>query len=247
MRCFIALAGVLGGCFAPSAPSGAPCDPVANNCPGDQVCRAESGGFFCGNPIVIDAALGGPDASDPDAPHLDAPAPDGAMVTHVEYPATVAECLDPMAPNPLVCRAINGQQQMVIDMKDSATLNPWQGYVRFDLDTAIAGKTIVKVQLRVVATNDAKAPGGNTGEVWKVQSFTLQSLTGTTPAKIGASPLAGTQGAVIKLGPIAWPLPLDTVASGGAVFLAVITTASDGVNYWNIDGANPPRLAIDFQ
>ena len=239
MRVVIAL-GILSGCYAPSAPAGAPCDPTVGNCPGDQVCRAESGGFFCGDPggPQADAAIDGAIDAMPDGP---------SPVMHLMYPATVAECIDPGVPSPSHCKTVNGAQQLVLDIKDSATLNPWQSYVRFDLDGAIAGKTILKVGLRVVATDNGKAPGMNSGEVWNVQPFTLASLDMTTPAKIGMLPLAGSQGAVAKLQPITWPIPINVVAPNSGVFFGLITTASDGVNYWNLAGVDPPLLLIDAQ
>jgi hypothetical protein len=185
----------------------------------------------------IDADLNAPDGA------LDGPSP----VTHLMYPATVAECIDPVVPSTMLCRSINGAQQLVLDKQDSMTLNPWQSYVRFDLDGALANKTVLKVELRVVATDAGKAAGTSSGEVWKVQPFTLASLDTTTPAKIGTVPLAGSQGAVAKLQVVTWPIPSTIVAPNSGVFFGLITTASDGVNYWNIAGVDPPVLLIDAQ
>jgi hypothetical protein len=53
---------LLGGCYAPSTPAGAPCDPEAPSCPAGQSCvPAAGGGYVCGQPD-------GADAAPPDAP-----------------------------------------------------------------------------------------------------------------------------------------------------------------------------------
>jgi hypothetical protein len=59
----------LGGCFGPSAPAGAPCDPAVPSCPAGQSCVPEAGGgYVCGQPDGADA---GPPDAPPDAPVLD--------------------------------------------------------------------------------------------------------------------------------------------------------------------------------
>ena len=68
----------------------------------------------------------------------------------------------------------------------------------------------------------------------------------STPEALGNAPIAGTQGAVTRLQVVEWPLPTAVVAAG-VVFLRLATPSSDGVNYWNLDGPEPPRLVIDLQ
>lgn len=232
---------VASGCYGPSAPSGAPCDPDIGNCPGDQVCRGENGVFTCGSPLAVDAAATDTVADTP--PIVDGP----NGTTRFTYAATVAECASPNIVDPMYCRSINGNTQLVVDEKDSTTNLPWYAFVRFDLDGAIAGKIVSSVTLRVVATTNGKADGPNSGDVWRVSAFSLQSLQqNQLPAKQGSSKLAGSQGAVKEQQVVEWPLPVSTVSPSAPVYLGIYLTTSDGVNYWNTDGEEPPQLIIDL-
>jgi hypothetical protein len=58
---------LLGGCYGPSVPAGAPCDPAAPSCPAGQSCVPAGGGYVCGQPDGADAA---PSDALPDAPVL---------------------------------------------------------------------------------------------------------------------------------------------------------------------------------
>ena len=236
----VALVVVACGCYGPSAPSGAPCDPETPNCPGEQVCRAEGGVYTCGAPLAVDGAI---ETDAVDAPPL-ADGPNGT--TRFTYAATIAECASPNIADPDYCRSINGNSELVIDQKDSMTNQPWYAFVRFDLDSEIAGKTISQVTLRVVATTNGKADGPNTGDVWRVSAFSLASLNqNQLPAKQGSSKIAGSQGAVQEEQVVQWPLPVSTVSADSPVYLGIFLTTSDGVNYWNTDGPEPPQLIID--
>jgi hypothetical protein len=126
------------------------------------------------------------------------------------------------------------------------TEQPWYAFVRFDLDGAIASMKVERVTLRVVATSNSKSAGPNTGDVWRVSAFTLQSLQlNQLPSKQGTSKLAGTQGAVKPLDVVEWPLSPSLVQPDQPVYLGIYLTTSDGVNYWNTDGVEPPQLIID--
>jgi len=249
------LLGLVGACYAPTLTIGAPCDPVLDNCPASQVCAMRAGEFRCGGPgdATSDAPFGGDAASDAaldavtDSPIVDAPPDTPPLPTHVEYVAVVADCVDPVDPDPDTCKTVNGSAQIAIDSNDSTTGNPWVGYIRFDLDGVIAGRTVTSLKLRLVATSDAKAGASNTGQIWRVGSFTRQSLFSTIPSRIGAAPIALTQGTVDQLQVIHWTLPVSVAVANGGVFLELETTSSDGTNYWNLTGPNPPRLIIDMQ
>lgn len=232
---------VLVGCYAPSAPSGVPCDPSASACPSGQHCVQGPSGHVCsaadgGLPADLDAAA-------IDAPSDAAPPPNVIQKT---YTATVAECIAPMTPSPMLCRSLNGNAQLVIDIRDATTNQPWQAFIRFEVDDALQGKTITKVVLRMLTTTAANAPGPDSGSVFEVKPFTLSSLSMAAPDKVGAQ-LAGNQGAVGAADVVSWTLPPSLVTPGAPVYLGLFANDDDGVNYFNLDGATPPRLIVDAQ
>ena len=73
MRVRLFLLGLVGACYSPSFTTGAPCDPVVDNCPSGQRCEETPDGFFCGGRAPGDAA-------DADGSLLDDAAPDGPPV-----------------------------------------------------------------------------------------------------------------------------------------------------------------------
>jgi hypothetical protein len=243
VRFLVAIAG-LGACYAPAPPAGAPCDPLTNNCPDGQTCRAEPGGHFCRAP--------GTPLDETDAPTVDAPAaavdaPDAPLAPATfTYAAVVAECVDPVTPSPARCRTVNGQDQLAVDRFDSAERVEWAAYLAFPLDDKLAGRTVVAAKVRVVATDDTDADAPNTGQLWQVQPFTLESLGTTAPARVGNTPLAGSQGAVDQLQPVEWPVPPALIADG-VVYVSIQTGVDEGALYWNNAGATPPRLIVDVE
>ena len=197
------------------------------------MCVTEAAGHFCETHDIADAfAMDAPADAPADAPSMFA------------YTATVAECIDPATPDPTECTTIKGPDQLVVDMLDANTKQPWDAFVRFDLDGAIAGRTIDLVRLELTATTDSLAPSGNSGELFQVQPFTRMELFGTEPMKVSTTPLAGSQGAVTNLQVVTWPVPTMLVAASGSVYLELESTSQDGVNYWNLAGPNPPRLLV---
>jgi hypothetical protein len=243
VRALLILA-VVSGCYAPKVLPGAPCDPDSPSCPRGQVCISNPDGAYClpdgtiatDAPVMIDAEV--------DAPSLiDAP-PSAVRVT---YPATVAECVNPALPNPDTCRSVNGDTQMVVDENDSGTDNPWVGFVRFDIDGQIAGKTVTQVRLQLRTTSNSKASATKSGAIWQVQPFTKASLATTVPAHIGATEVGADKGAVTANMTLTWALPVGLVTANNGVYFSVETTSSDGTNYWNSSGTTPPILIVDAQ
>jgi hypothetical protein len=180
---------------------------------------------------------------------VDAPSPIDAPPSAMRftYPAAVAECINPAAPSTATCRSVNGDTQMVVDADDSSTNNPWIGFVRFDIDDKVAGKTVTQVRLQLRTTSNSKAPANKSGAIWQVQPFTLASLSMTTPAHIGATEIGADKGAVSQNLTLTWQLPIALVSANNGVFLSVETTSGDGTNYWNSSGTTPPILIVDVQ
>jgi hypothetical protein len=235
----------LGGCFAPTPPSGAPCAPGGTPCPSGQRCVLSGGAHVCtsgtGDPLD-DAAL----ADTPTDGSVDA-LPDARLPLEVTYTAVVAECINPAAPDPLACRAVNGNTELAVDLLDSATQNPWEAFIRFDADDQLAGRTVTAVTLRMVVTTSASASGPDSGSVFRVSAFTRASLDTTTPTKLDATALAGSRGAVTQNDVVDWPLSPTLVTSSAPVYLGVYPNDTNGVSYWNLDGTTPPRLIVDAQ
>jgi hypothetical protein len=227
----------LAACYAPQPPAGVPCDPSGAACPSGQVCVPRGGEHVCGPP-------GSGDGIDAPIDPIDAPQPDAPDPARFEYGAVVAECVNPNQPSALECRAINGDAELAVDLRDSATNAPWVAYVRFDLDAAFAGRTITRVVLRATTTDAPNAEGPQSGEVFAVEPFAAADLEGTAPAKI-SDRLAPSTGPVDALTTVEWPLPSALVSAGGSVYLGLFPIDENGVNYGNTSSATPPRLVID--
>jgi hypothetical protein len=235
---------LVSGCYGPRVSPGAPCDPDSPSCPSGEVCISNPDGAFClpdgtipiDGPQMIDAAIDAPSPYD---------APPSAM--KLSYPASVAECINPATPNPDTCRSVNGATQMVVDANDTATGNPWVGFVRFDIDDQVAGKQITSVRLQMMTTSDAKAQASQSGAIYQVQAFTKASLAMTVPMPIGTMPIGADKGAVTQNQTLTWSLPINLVMANSGVYLGVRTTSSDGTNYWNTSGTTPPKLFVDVQ
>ena len=138
----------------------------------------------------------------------------------------------------------NNLFQMVVDLQDTATAHPWVAYIRFPVDNQLEGRVITAISLRVTVTDDAAADSNSTGEVFAVAPFSLGDLTGTAPAKIGER-LAPSQGAVVKLDMKDFPLPTTSVSAGTPAHFGIFPVSTQGVNFWNSSGPNPPILIID--
>jgi len=136
--------------------------------------------------------------------------------------------------------------EMSVDTSDSTTLLPIHSFIRFDIDGVIANKTIDTVTLRLEVTASVKASSTQSGEVWQVSSFTENSLSMSEPTKVGSMPIGADKGAVTQHQVITWSLPTNIVAPNQGVFLGLFPISSDGVNYYNTKGAEPPRLTIQY-
>jgi len=165
----------------------------------------------------------------------------------VQYEATSADCVDESAPDPDQCEQDVGFAVMKITLDDYYIGHPRRAFIRFDLDNALAGKTVTSVTLRLQVTDGPFADSPGSGEVWRVQSFSEADLFGNMPATIGANALAPDQGAITQGQVLDWSLPTNLVTPNGSVYLGLLPTVVDGAYYWNEKGVGPPLLVVDYQ
>lgn len=170
----------------------------------------------------------------------------GSPITVLSYQAALAECNDPITLDPDACELVSDPPMgaMTVDLADGG-VGPMNAYLRFDLDDAFVPDLVVSVRLRLVATDLTSAT--TSGEVYSVEPFVLMDLFSLQPAAIGAA-LAPDQGPVAASDVVEWTLPPDLFALGElSVYLGVLPISSDGVDYWNLDGVEPPQLIVEQQ
>ncbi len=170
----------------------------------------------------------------------------GAPAEQVTYAAAVAACINTTMPNPSTCATENGGNRMSVDLQGTPGNTPRHSYVRFNLDGTLSGKTVDQVTLRVVVSTVMGAESDQTGEVWQVAEFDQGSLNGTVPGQLGSSPLAPNQGMVALGEEVTFTLPSSTVTPNGSVYLGIVPVTTNGVDYWNLIGTDPPTLIVDY-
>jgi hypothetical protein len=170
----------------------------------------------------------------------------GSVPGTVEYVATVADCIAITDPDPDECLMAHGPAKMTIDSSDPALLVR-HSYVRFDLDGALDGKIVDTVTLRLVVGPDTASASTQAGDIWAVSAFTRPELFLGVPTAIGNAPIATSVGMVMAAQVVDFVLPPATVgASTAALFLGILPLNDNGVDYQNLQGANPPRLHIAY-
>jgi hypothetical protein len=161
------------------------------------------------------------------------------------YGAVLAACNSDVNLDINACEALFGPGSMDVDgMTDAGTVTI--GFVRFDLDSTIAGKTVDGVTLRLTTLKGDNADSDHSGEIYAVDSFDSSTLAMGQPMPLGAGPIAGDLGPVALGQDYYWGLPKDLVVSDGHVFLAVYSASDDGAHYWNDHGTVPPLLIVDY-
>lgn len=168
----------------------------------------------------------------------------GGGVLTAYYKATYAACNSETNLAPAECEKISGAGTMDVD---AMTPSNWvtRGFVRFDLDSTLVGKTVDSVTLRLTTLNRGGANSDKSGDIWQVTPFTLASLAMAQPTSIGPV-LAADLGPVELATDCFWVLPKGVVAPNAPVFLGIDTGSVDGVRYWNDHGAVPPLLTVQY-
>jgi len=163
----------------------------------------------------------------------------------VTYPASVAACVNVNVLSTDACETATGKGQMSVDQNDMGGVAEIS-FVRFEIDGALAGKTIDTVTLELVVASTLNSAGDHSGEVWQVSPFTVGSLNMALPPKMGATRVSPDQGSVMPLQVIKWQLPASIVTLNSGFFVGIFPTSMNSVAYWNTAGATPPRLVITY-
>jgi hypothetical protein len=164
---------------------------------------------------------------------------------HLELPAAIAECTDPVQLDPAACAAADGPASLNVDNQDSDFAGEaTRAWLRFEVPGQLQGLQVTSVRLRLVVTDHPDAQSNAGGEIWRTEAFELQSLTQLQPALIEL--VSVNVGPVVQGDVVEWPLP-STIVESSSVYLGVIAVSNDGVNYWNNDGAAPPVLLVDTE
>lgn len=162
--------------------------------------------------------------------------------------ASVAACTDPVANDPAACELSTGTQGMSVDgSNDGAMGEGTTAYVAFDLTTVPPGSQLLSAELRLTATDDPNAESmTQTGEIWQTVAFTEESLSMGQPIIVGDMALAADQGGVAVSELVVWTLPITEIDLSATLYLAVVATTVEGVDYWNALGMAPPELVLEI-
>jgi len=166
----------------------------------------------------------------------------------VEYPAAVADCVNPGAPDPDACAVEVGQSRMTVDAEFDSINDPTPRhvYLRFDLDGTLTGKVIDAVSDRLHVPTMSGSNSDNSGNMWEVAPFDRSDLFVAAPINMGSTPISPNLGAVALDSDVLFPLPVDSVAADASVYLGILPINTNGVDYFNNGGAAPPMLVVDY-
>ncbi len=173
----------------------------------------------------------------------------GAEPELVEIVSTLAACTDPVANDPAACELSTETQGMSVDTENSGAMGaPTTAFVAFEVTDELAAATILSADVRLTATDDPNSESmTQSGELWLTEAFTLASLATGQPALLGDGPIAPDQGTVVTSETVTWDLEPSDLDLSATVFIAVVPTTPEGVDYWNSEGDQPPRLRLLVQ
>ena len=166
----------------------------------------------------------------------------------VSYPASVAECISPVLLDPDACEGAAGAGHLNVDLEATdGTDTPEQSFLRFDLDDALLGKTVLSATLELVVGTALGAGSDHTGEVWEVKPFTLTDLSVASPGPVGSAPTSADLGACVSGDTVRFVIPSGLVVRGASLYFGIFPLSGNGVNYFNNAGATPPRLLVTYR
>lgn len=116
-------------------------------------------------------------------------------------------------------------------------------FFRFDVPAQNEGGDVVAVTLVVTVADAAQSGSPSTGELAVAAPFDQASLQSAQPAIVDPE-IGGDFGSVAPGDVVSWPILVELVVPGQALHLAIAPVLDEGVDYWNADGAAPPRLDL---
>ena len=168
----------------------------------------------------------------------------------VVYAPVYAECLNPVAPD---ARGCDDRNTLTVDsdfrpaaMVTSTSLGARGAFFRFDLDQQLVGRVIESafLELNVADFDEAKSP--QTGELWEVEPFDPATTSVRSPARVGAN-LAPSHGPVTPGTKVQLQIPPTKLRPNSSLYLGVLPSSNDGVDYYDKLGVKPPTLVIQFR
>lgn len=164
----------------------------------------------------------------------------------IEIISTLAACTDPINNDPAACEQSTLTQGMSVDAVNNGAMNAaTTAFVAFEFDDELAGEILASAEVRLTATDEANAESTTqSGELWLSEAFSLASLAVAQPSLLGKGPIAPDQGGVMTSEEITWTLEPSDVDLGATLYIAVVPTTPEGVDYWNSEGTHPPVLRL---
>jgi hypothetical protein len=164
----------------------------------------------------------------------------------VVYIATVAECVhvvDLAAPCPT-----NPATEYYFSVDAEEGPNPTggtdaRGFLRFDL---APGCEPLSLELDLLVAFQENSDSDMTGAVYASQPFDLASLATTAPMPVG-DVIGADQGDVVEGDHVIWDLPVSAVNADGNLYLVMVTTSTNGVDYGNAENLSwPATLTVTY-
>lgn len=163
--------------------------------------------------------------------------------------AKIATCLDPNRPDAGVCDGSTGPHEISVDGSNSMFGNdPTVAFLRFDIGSCLSGKTVQSAKLYLTVGNSPQAHGYSSGSVWTVTAFSSVSLPSAPSQVKQVAPNAnGTNGPFADGTQVEWTLSLTNVSPANPVCLGIYPANVDGIDYEDANGANPPKLVVQYK
>lgn len=168
----------------------------------------------------------------------------GGMQTR--YDPVVFACSDVDGPSATASCAAYADGGMSVDSQTEDD-KVHHGFIRFDLDDQLAGKTITRVRVRLRTRDRDDAGSMSSGELWACEAFDAQSLESQIPARVGDAPIAPEIGPVGADMNYFMEIEPAAVQANSSLYIRYVPTSNDGLYLNTPEEPGPPKLIIDAQ